>query len=344
MRRIQILLFVVGVFSFGLVQSQNTVNPEYFIYIENYKNLAIREMKLYKIPASITLAQGIIETNCGKSVLAVESKNHFGIKCHKEWLGEKYFYDDDEANECFRKYASIDESYRDHSLFLTTRSRYAFLFSLPITDYKAWANGLMQAGYATNPEYSNILIRIIEQTQLYKLDDTLMLDNNLAKKVEISVPQGNEKLNYSAEPFYSSGRVLFLEDYKQPDPTNFTFLYTSDLGRKVYENYGVAFIYAQEGDTWAGIAKEFKLYTFQMYKQNDMLQSENPIPGQIIYLEPKKRKLKIDNYTAKKGDSMYSISQQFCIRLKILYELNGVSAGYEPNSGTVIKLRTTSKW
>jgi len=132
-------------------------------YIDLYKDVAISEMRQYKIPASITLAQGILESGCGGSVLAIEANNHFGIKCHKEWTGGRFYYDDDEKNECFRVYADARESYHDHSLFLTTRERYNNLFTLKITDYKGWAHGLKSAGYATNPQYAPLLIKIIEE-------------------------------------------------------------------------------------------------------------------------------------------------------------------------------------
>jgi len=122
-------------------------------YIATYKDIAIEKMKEYKIPASITLAQGILESGSGNSKLATEGNNHFGIKCHKDWTGKKIYVDDDELHECFRKYKKAEDSYRDHSLFLTQRGRYSFLFDLDITDYKAWAKGLKQAGYATNPKY-----------------------------------------------------------------------------------------------------------------------------------------------------------------------------------------------
>lgn len=334
--KLYLLLFVWIFFGlFSKLQAQSNVKPEYKEYVDRYKSLAVREMRMYKIPASITLAQGIIESNCGKSVLSVESKNHFGIKCQKEWMGEKYFYDDDEANECFRKYSSVDESYRDHSLFLTTRSRYAFLFNLPLKDYKAWAKGLKQAGYATNPEYANILIKVIEESELFLLDDTIGQNPK-----ELSEKINPEKENEPSENglFYSTGRVLYFENYMNQNPSDFKFLYTSDLGRKVYENFGVAFVFANAGDTWAALASEFKLYSFQIFKQNDMLQSDKIIPDQIVYLEPKKKKQKIDNYTVKKGDSMYSISQQFCIRLKYLYQYNGLQPGDEPRGGAIIKL------
>ena len=140
------------------------------LYIEKYSNLAIKEMNMYNIPASITLSQGILESGNGESRLAVEGNNHFGIKCHDNWSGETIIEDDDERNECFRKYARAGDSYRDHSLFLTESKRYSFLFKFKNTDYKKWAKGLKKAGYATNPEYSSLLIKLIEKYGLNKFD------------------------------------------------------------------------------------------------------------------------------------------------------------------------------
>ena len=139
-------------------------------YIQKYSNAAIAEMERYGIPASITLAQGILESGNGESRLAVEGKNHFGIKCHSNWNGETIIEDDDEKGECFRKYSKVADSYRDHSLFLTEGGRYSFLFKYKKSDYKEWAKGLKKAGYATNPKYPSLLIDLIERYELYTYD------------------------------------------------------------------------------------------------------------------------------------------------------------------------------
>ena len=139
-------------------------------YIKKYKDIAIKQMHRHKIPASIILAQGCLESNNGNSALATKANNHFGIKCHDGWRGKKFRQDDDAKNECFRKYSNAIDSYTDHSYFLTSRPRYNTLFDLPITDYKGWAHGLKAAGYATNPKYAKLLIDIIEEYQLYKYD------------------------------------------------------------------------------------------------------------------------------------------------------------------------------
>ena len=156
------------------VKKEASANASYneivSIYIENYSIIAKDEMQLYGIPASITLAQGILESGAGRSGLSRKSNNHFGIKCHKDWTGERVYHDDDELQECFRKYKDPDKSFRDHSLFLTERTRYKDLFKLKKDDYKGWAKGLRKAGYATDPKYPKKLIDIIERYKLFKLD------------------------------------------------------------------------------------------------------------------------------------------------------------------------------
>ena len=168
----------------GLVISTNSAFGQEISrkeYIEKYSSLAVKQMHQYKIPASITLAQGILESNNGNSRLATKANNHFGIKCHG-WEGKKIFADDDKKNECFRNYKNVLESFVDHSLFLNKYSRYEFLFDYKITDYKSWAKGLKKAGYATNNKYPELLIKIIEENKLYqfdskKIDKNLIVDN-----------------------------------------------------------------------------------------------------------------------------------------------------------------------
>ena len=157
------ILFIISVFT---LSAQNKTER----YIQQYTKIAVEEMNRYNIPASITLAQGILESGNGESRLAVDGKNHFGIKCHNNWNGKTIIEDDDEKGECFRKYSKVAESYRDHSLFLTERGRYSFLFEYRKTDYKKWAKGLKKAGYATNPKYPKLLIDLIERYSLYNYD------------------------------------------------------------------------------------------------------------------------------------------------------------------------------
>lgn len=179
----------ISVFSFA--QSYEKILQ----YIKNYSHFAVIEMYRYKIPASVTLAQAILESGAGSSELAINANNHFGIKCHADWEGMNYIQDDDEATECFRKYFSVEESYRDHSLFIISRPRYSELFNLPIYDYKAWCYGLKNCGYATQDKYPEKLIKIIEQYQLYKLDHLWIYDNEeeailvLQQELKLLIPQ-----------------------------------------------------------------------------------------------------------------------------------------------------------
>ncbi len=164
----KILALVLLVFATVQVNAQQLTREQ---YINKYKSIAVKQMNKYKIPASITLAQGCLESGDGNSVLARRANNHFGIKCHDDWNGRTYRHDDDARRECFRRYNSAEESYTDHSKFLVERRRYSSLFDLKITDYKGWAHGLKAAGYATNPKYAQLLIDIIEEYQLYKYDN-----------------------------------------------------------------------------------------------------------------------------------------------------------------------------
>lgn len=333
----KIILFSLFILQFPYVLlSQQAKSPDYSGYIEKYKKVAIEEMKLYHIPASITLAQGIIESNCGKSPLAVEANNHFGVKCHKDWTGETYLFDDDEEQECFRKYANAEESYRDHSLFLSKKTRYAALFSLDLTDYTGWAMGLKQAGYATNPEYPRLLIRMIELNNLNIYDDTnFVLDIAGNELVSNAQSKENDKKPVIVKQEYSG---LFNTHYKMPNPSDYQQVSTSKLGRKVYENNGIPFIFIKKGDTWYSIASEFNIYATQVYRQNDMEESDKLAIGQIIYLEGKKRKSGTKSHVFKEDETMFSISQLYGIKLKLLCKYNNLEASDIPVPGSTLLL------
>ena len=190
MKRICFLLIGIACSVIAIAQNKNTVTED---YIAKYRNIAIDNQKQYKIPASITLAQGIIESGSGRSSLAKESNNHFGIKCHTTWQGKRTYKDDDSKNDCFRVYDSAEESFNDHSIFLSKGKRYAFLFDLDVNDYKGWANGLKQAGYATNPKYPELLINVIEVYDLQNVtDDSYYLVKNLAIEDKEIRPDGKE--------------------------------------------------------------------------------------------------------------------------------------------------------
>ncbi|MCK4678007.1 MAG: glucosaminidase domain-containing protein [Bacteroidales bacterium] len=287
-------------------------------YIRQYKDIAIQEMKTYGIPASITLAQGVLESGDGNSELAVKANNHFGIKCHKEWNGKTYRMDDDKKHECFRKYKKPYESYKDHSYFLTQRDRYAFLFDFAITDYASWAHGLKKAGYATNPRYAHLLIKIIEENKLYEYD-------------------------HYFDPDYTP--VATVSEETPPVPITLSMLENESPiaeeknSRKVYVNNKVKLIFAKKGDSFYQIAHDFNIYTFQVYKYNDLEKNDLVKEGQLLYLEKKKKKNPVPYHIVREGESMYSISQLYAVKLKSLYKHNKMIKGMEPRAGRKIWLQ-----
>ncbi len=242
-------------------------------YINRYKDLAISQMKEYNIPASITLAQACLESANGKSELAVKSNNHFGIKCHNDWTGATVRHDDDAKNECFRKYSSVLQSYRDHSEYLKTKKRYASLFNLKITDYKGWAKGLKAAGYATNPNYAKELINIIEDYELYKYD-------HLGYNKGISIAEmKKEKIKFAEKDMELEGlgnKAQILESSP---------LYTINTNRQLYQEEGRAYIFANEGDTYESIAKEYNLFNREIRRYNRVKRKDIPRPGEKVFLE-----------------------------------------------------------
>ncbi len=286
-------------------------------YIARYKDIAISKMKEYKIPASITLAQGLLESGSGNSRLAKEGNNHFGIKCHKGWTGKTIYMDDDEKNECFRKYKNPEQSFHDHSLFLTERARYAFLFDLDIMDYKAWARGLSKAGYATNPRYPELLISLIERNNLHSYD----LEYQGSKKPQIVVAD---------EDF----------EFIPINVSSFEVVAKSDSGRFVHQNNGRKLIFAREEDNIGALAAEFNIYSWQIVKYNEFSKKEQLSQNQIVYLEKKRRKSRSHKlHILQEGESLHSVSQLYGIRLKRLYKINHLEENIELPEGTTILLR-----
>ncbi len=275
-------------------------------YIEKYKKIAIDEMKRSGIPASITLAQGMLESDNGNSPLALKSNNHFGIKCHRTWNGQKVYHDDDENGECFRKYNSPEDSYRDHTDFLVNTPRYEKLFGYKSNDYKKWAKGLKSAGYATSRSYAEDLIRIIKENELYRLDEG-----------DYSKPLAYNKTSKNEE---------FTVDIKR---------------RKVYERNRIKYIIVEQGDNLDKITKEMGLLSWELKRYNEISDSMKIESGQALYLQPKRRKAEVGNdfHIVKDGETMYSISQLYGIKLKKLYRKNRMKTGQELQTGQKIWLR-----
>ncbi|MBK9392319.1 MAG: glucosaminidase domain-containing protein [Bacteroidetes bacterium] len=295
-------------------------------YINQYKDLAMSEMRRTGIPASITLAQGMIESDYGRSRLAVEANNHFGIKCHNTWKGPTITHHDDRRNECFRKYRKAEESYFDHSDFLTSTSRYGFLFELDEKDYKGWARGLKKAGYATNPDYANMLIRKIEEYELWRFD--------LGKS---KVPNVANRTDTVKETPVSPSVAKDSTPRKADD----NFVVPGRVSR-IKENNRIQYIIVNETDTKEGIEKEYGLLKWELSKYNETDNDLKIVPGQILYLQPKRDKAEPGQeiHTVVKGETMYIISQRYGIKLRQLYEMNRMNQGEEPLEGGRIWLRS----
>lgn len=285
-------------------QAQLRPNMAYQTYINQYKDLAIEQMKRYRIPASITMAQGLLESRAGLSELARQSNNHFGIKCHG-WTGATVYADDDATQECFRAYATVFDSYEDHSKFLSQQPRYRSLFGLSITDYKGWARGLKACGYATNPRYADNLINIIELYHLERLD---------------------KAKDYNRFIVDHSSKVKNQEGVLHP-----ITIYN--------RNY---YIIARNGDTWKSIGKEIGISWRKIAKYNERDKKDNVIPGERIYLKKKRSKaekrFKKYYHVVKPGESMYSIAQLYGIKLKSLYSINSLSPNYQIYVGALLKV------
>ncbi len=296
-------------------------------YVNSYKDLAITEMKRTGIPASITLAQGIIESDCGHSSLAREANNHFGIKCHDDWTGPTIRHNDNKRNECFRKYRKPEESFYDHSDFLKSVSRYSFLFNINSTDYKAWAHGLKKAGYATNPDYANMLIRTIEENNLWYFDRGYV--------AAILPPQISDTVK---GPLTSHSADSTKKTVKLPSG-NMTVLARAP---RVMENNRIQYIIVKDGDTREKLENEFQLLKWELSKYNELKNDFPLTPGQILYLQPKRDKAEPgkEYYNTVEGDTMYLISQRYGIKLKRLYEMNRMTDGTEPEAGKKIWLRS----
>lgn len=284
-------------------------------YIERYKELAIKEMNEFRIPASITLAQACLESADGNSKLAVEANNHFGIKC-SNWTGDTIYHHDDKKNECFRKYKNVEQSFTDHSIFLT-KARYAQLFKLDPTDYKSWAKGLSEAGYATNPRYAEHLIKIIEDFSLYRFDspDTY------------KVVADNTKNNISE-------RV-------SPVDSTYNAGFEFSIDRSDNKINGKRYIIAGNNDSYESIASEFNLFHKEILRFNDLESDESLTPGTIVFIEKKGKKGSKDNptYTVGNEKSYREIAQKTGIRLKNLLKLNSLTETSTPVGGKKIKLR-----
>ncbi len=281
----------------------------YWNYVNRYSDMAVDQMQRYGIPASITLAQGLCESGAGQSRLATEAHNHFGIKVGTGWTGKYIVIADDRPDDRFRVYRTDDESYEDHSRFLSRQPRYRSLFSLSHTDYRGWAHGLKRCGYATNPRYAEMLIGVIERYNLTQFD---------------SRTSGRYHAHTSTQAEAEAESSFFAEHI-------------------VYKNNGCYMIVANVGDTWENVARETGTKPWRLLQYNDLPADYQMRTGDVVYLQKKKRKadrqFRHQPHTVQPGESMYSISQRYGIRLASLYKMNKLNTDYEPQVGDLLRVR-----
>lgn len=297
-------------------------------YINTYKDIAIAEMQRTGVPAAIKLAQGIHETTAGTSDLVKKSNNHFGIKCKSGWTGESVTHTDDAPNECFRKYTEPAQSYRDHSDFLRGSTRYASLFSLDPLDYEAWANGLKRAGYATNPRYPQIIIKLIEDYHLQ--DYTLIAMGKMEPKDEILA---------GVKPEIKKVEVAILD---QQSAASAEAIPKNDYPSGEFKINNTRVIYAQKGRSLLSIADEYDVSLKRLFEFNDMDEVEALGRSQLIYLQ-RKRKMGADEFhIVKPGETLYDIASEQAIRMETLLEYNHLQSYMRPAAGEQLYLRKKS--
>ncbi len=299
---------IVGLLAIGIWAKAERISR--IEYIDQWKEIAVREMLDFKIPASITLAQGILESGDGNSELAVKANNHFGIKCHKGWTGKKMYYDDDRKGECFRVYENAEASYHDHSLFLTTRSRYSFLFDLEITDYKGWAKGLKKAGYATNPKYADLLIKLIEENALFRFDTIQKLPSKSDQVREVIA---------SADPEIELKIPDNLQIFKHPNRIKYIVVYP--------------------GLTYSKIEEEVNVWDWEIRRYNDLSKNYQLQEGDTLFIQPKRNKAKVNHHIVEEGESLREISQEYGIKVKAILRRNRLDSQKDILPGMKLYLR-----
>mgnify|MGYP003291348421 FL=1 len=328
MRRYFLLISFVCITT--ILSAQNKKNATYLAYIEKYAEIAMVEQSRHKIPACITLAQALLESSAGQSELSISSNNHFGIKCHSNWEGERVYHDDDKKGECFRKYDKVIDSYEDHSLFLK-RDRYKLLFSYKITDYKAWAYGLKAAGYATDPQYPDKLIKIIEDYGLAAYTDFKKVKEAAEKYDKQTVKKTKTSVVSSERSEISDVNSEVVEF----DALNMYIIH------EVKKTNNVAYIIATSTDTWTSVAKEFGLKEQELRKFNEYPKQTQMAEGMKIYVQAKKNKVsnKPFVHTVDYNESMHDIAQKYGVKMLSIYKLNNKEKWSKVKVGEKLKLK-----
>ena len=317
-----------------------SLNPAYTAYIERWKATALAQQAQYGIPASITLAQGLLESGAGQSDLASQANNHFGIKCHSDWEGKTFRKDDDKRDECFRSYAKAEDSFRDHSLFLK-RKRYEVLFTYDVKDYKAWANGLKACGYATDPAYPQKLIRIIET---YGLAD---LKTTGAERKETVDTDRKQTANADRKQTANADRRQTANADRRETADTVQWRPTMFRSNKLYadraygKTNGRKFVVAQEGDSWGSIAFMLGMEEKTLRRINEATDKQPLRGGDRIYLFPKRSKAAKGNtrHLVQPGETAWDIAQYYGMKMSSLYKINGIPEGTPLTTQQWLRLR-----
>lgn len=298
-------------------------------YIDKYKAIAVAHMERYGIPASITMAQGILESDSGNSVLSRNSNNHFGIKCKKTWKGDRVYHDDDAKGECFRSYPSVEASYQDHAEFLDSSPRYDSLFAYPSTDYRSWARGLKAAGYATAPDYAQRLVKIIEDNHLYLLDQ----DDGTRRYASYKTSGSDDETWFESHSTATSDELV--------DPNAFRVTINSHCGYNIYRNNKTYYIIAKEGDTFRTLGTTFRISERNLRKFNDAARTSTLAKGDIVYIERKKPRWEGNAllHVVRHDETLHSLSQSYGIRERSLAKINSIRSGRDVSNGQTIRLR-----
>lgn len=312
-------------------------------YIKQYSQIAIDEMIRTGVPASITLAQGVLETGGGQSDLASIANNHFGIKCKAEWTGETYLHDDDAKNECFRKYPSVEASFQDHSDFLKARPNYAFLFKLDPTDYEGWAKGLKKAGYATNPLYSQKLLKIIVENNLQEytllaLQGKSAVDTQIFTVKNETVSPLETKVDEIKEPATLIETVLTAPSQldKTPKIENGNAQFQAG---KIFMINEARVLYANAGTSLFAMANQHNIAYKKLLDFNDLPEVDIINEGQLIFLQKKPKRGKTDIHVVQANENLHKISQTEGIQLASVLEFNRLTKGMEPAKGERLYLK-----
>jgi len=338
MQKLKILFLLFASLAFKNSFAQQ--DPVVVQYIQNYKDLAIEEMQRTGIPASIKLAQGIHETSAGTSDLVRRSNNHFGLKCKAEWTGMTVKHTDDAPNECFRKYESPLDSYKDQSNYLKGTPRYASLFEIDPTDYKAWAFGLKKAGYATNPKYSQVLIKLIED---YDLQDYTMIALGKLKPGHETLAKNENK---------NSDIIIPVEKpvVMPPEPEVVVYAKKETKKEAVVEKKPeypdgefkineTKVIYAKKGISYLSIAEKYSIPLARIFEFNEMKVQEVVEKDQLIYIMRKRKVGLNEQHTVKPGETLADIAQTEALRIESLLEYNFLQQNMQPAVGSVLYLR-----